>query len=245
MPIDAAGQITCPVCGGGRFEPLFEKRGEAFVRCLACTLMLINPPPAVSSSTATYNAHYTRAYIRKAAKKLRRCRGWVRRIQRRFVSRGRWLDVGCSAGFIVAAAADAGFDAHGVELEPAAITYGREVMMLKNLRCGVLTQQCYPGEFFDVISLYDVIEHVPDLNGLVAEIMRLLAPGGVVEIRTPDVGHWRTPRDLARWEEVKPSEHLYYFNRSTLEALFANHGFRVAHRRPMFKSALDVFFHKA
>lgn len=244
-PSKTTAQIACPVCGGGQFEHLFLKRNEAFVRCTACTLMLINPPPDLDSSAATYDEDYSHAYIRKADKKLKRCAGWVTRVQRRFVASGRWLDVGCSAGFVVRAAADQGFDAHGVEVESAAVEYGREALKLANLRCGILEGQGYPDNYFDVISLYDVIEHLPDLNRLVTELARILAPGGVVEIRTPNVGHWQTPRYLSTWKEVKPSEHLYYFSFTTLKTLFENHGFLVRHKRLMLKPALDVYFGKA
>jgi SAM-dependent methyltransferase len=237
-----AAQIACPVCGGTQFEHLFVKRSEAFVRCTMCTLMLINPPPDPQSSAATYDEDYSDAYIRKAGKKLKRCAGWVARAQRRFAASGRWLDVGCSAGFVVKAAQDLGFEAYGVEVEPAAVEYGRDALRLTNLRCGSLEDQAYADKFFDVISLYDVIEHVPNLNRVVAELRRILAPDGVIEIRTPNVDHWQTPRDLSVWKEVKPSEHLYYFGFSTLKTLFENHGFRVLHKRLMFKPALDVYF---
>jgi len=237
--------IDCPVCGGRQFETLFVKRNETFVRCDDCTLMLINPPPDLAASVAVYDEDYSRAYIRKADKKLKRCSRWARRIQRRFVKSGRWLDVGCSAGFVVKAASDLGFDAHGVELEPAAVAWGRDTLQLANVRCGSLEEQGYSVDNFDVITLYDVIEHVPDLNRLVAELFRILSPAGVIEIRTPDVGHWQTPRDLSKWKEVKPSEHLYYFNDTTLRKLFAKHNFQIAHRRIMLKPALDMVFRKA
>jgi len=236
--------MACPVCGGGDFTRLFEQAGESFVRCVNCTLMLINPPPSLDDTAATYDAHYSDGYIRKADKKLKRCRGWVRRVQRRFAAGGRWLDVGCSAGFVVRAAADAGYDAHGVELEPAAVRYGREQLGLTTLSCGTLEAQNYPDASFDVISMYDVIEHVPDLNQLVAELHRLLRDRGIIEIRTPNVAHWRNPADLSTWKEVKPSEHLYYFDARTLERLFHKHGFVLAHKRFMVKPALDMFFRK-
>jgi 2-polyprenyl-3-methyl-5-hydroxy-6-metoxy-1,4-benzoquinol methylase len=234
--------LDCPVCGGDRFASLFEKHGEPFVQCLDCRLVLINPRPVFNEVRKTYDPGYSQAYIRKADKKLKRCRRWVGRIAKRFVSSGRWLDVGCSAGFVVAAAEQAGFEAYGVELEPAAVAYGRKQLGLDNLRCGTLVDQRYADAFFDVITLYDVIEHVPDLNGVVAELARILKPGGVVEIRTPDAGHWRTPNDLSDWPEVKPSEHLYYFSHKTLARLFTRHGLCVRHRRIMLKTALDVVF---
>jgi SAM-dependent methyltransferase len=242
---EVAAQIACPVCGAFNFEQLFIKRDETFVRCTSCTLMLINPPPDLSVTTATYDEDYSQTYIRKAPKKLKRCVGWVRRVQKKFVRKGKWLDVGCSAGFVVKAATDLGFDAYGVELEPAAVKWAGEVLNLANVRCGLLEEQRYDAASFDVISLYDVIEHVPDLNRLLAELYRILAPGGIIEIRTPDVGHWRTPKKLSQWKEVKPSEHLYYFNLRTIQKLFESHHFRIAYRRPMFNPALDIYFRKS
>jgi len=234
--------IACPVCDGSHFEPLFEKNGEPFVRCEGCGLVLINPRPVFGIVADTYDAAYSEAYIRKAAKKRARCTRWVSRLQRRHVARGRWLDVGCSAGFVVEAAAAAGFEAFGVELEAAAVAFARATLKLPNVACGTLEAQHYPAAHFDVLTLYDVIEHVPDLNATVAALKRLLKPGGVIEIRTPDVGHFTTPRALDTWREIKPSEHLYYFARATLTRLFARHGLAVRERRFMFKSALDIVF---
>ena len=234
--------IACPVCDGSRFESLFEKNGEPFVRCAGCGLVLINPRPVFGIVADTYDAAYSEGYIRKAAKKRARCARWVRRLQRRHVAHGRWLDVGCSAGFVVEAAAAAGFEASGVELESAAVEFARSTLKLPNVACGTLEAQHYPAAHFDVLTMYDVIEHVPDLNATVAELKRLLKPGGVIEIRTPDVGHFTTPRALDRWREIKPSEHLYYFDRATLPRLFARHGLAVRERRFMFKSALDIVF---
>ena len=243
---DAAFEtIDCPVCAGHNFAPLFEQRGESFVRCTGCTLVLINPRPVFAAVAATYDQRYSQNYINKADKKLARSRRWVQRIARRFTPSGRWLDVGCSAGFVVAAAEEAGFEAFGVELESAAVEYGQRELGLVNLNHGTLEAQGYPARQFDVISLYDVIEHVPDLEATLRELARIIKPEGVIEIRTPDVGHWRTPKDLARWKEIKPSEHLYYFSRVTLERLFTRHGFTLADRRWMTKTALDCVFRRA
>ncbi len=234
--------IACPVCDGTRFVALFEKQGEPFVRCEDCGLVLINPRPRFQAVSATYNEHYSQGYINKAAKKLARCRRWVNRLTPRVGAGGRWLDIGCSAGFVLAAAEEAGFEAFGVELEPAAVAFGQQELGLANIVCGTFDAQAYPDQFFDVISLYDVIEHVPDLQRTVAKLARVVKPGGLIEIRTPDLAHWRTPRDLAQWKEIKPSEHLYYFSAATLTRLFARHGLRLHHRRLMVKSALDCLF---
>ncbi|MGH8596482.1 MAG: class I SAM-dependent methyltransferase, partial [Gammaproteobacteria bacterium] len=229
-------RIDCPVCGGARFTPLFEKAREPFAACADCSLVLINPRPRFQFVAETYDAQYSDGYIGKAQKKIARCRRWVNRIARRYGPSGRWLDVGCSAGFVVAAAIEAGFEGFGVELEPAAVAYGRTKLGLINLALGTLEAQTYPSATFDVISMYDVIEHVPDLNRTVAELARILKPTGIIEIRTPDVAHWSTPRNLRKWKEIKPSEHLYYFSAATLCRLFAHHNLELRHRRFLFKS---------
>ena len=237
--------ISCPVCGGASFLALFEKHGEPFVRCAGCELVLINPRPRYNAVLETYDNAYTAGYTNKADKKRRRCRRWVARIQKRFAPVGRWLDIGCSAGFVVEAAERAGFDAFGIDVEAGAIAYAREQLGLAQVKQGSLEDQAYPDQHFNVISLYDVIEHVPDLNMLVATLKRLLHPAGVIEIRTPDVGHFRVPRDLSQWSEIKPSEHLYYFSRGTLARLLERHALSIVSKRWSTKPGLKIYVQHA
>ncbi len=236
-------RIDCPVCGGDRFTTLFEKAGEPFSRCDGCRLVLINPRPRWEAILAGYDAGYSHTYTAKAEAKLARARRRVARVvrRRRVATGGHWLDVGCSAGFILAAASEAGFAVTGTDVEPAALAFARERFGLDDLHEGVLEALALPAASFDVITLFDVIEHVRDPGALLTEIRRLLRPDGLVEIRTPDVAHWRVPRRLTQWPEIKPSEHLYYFSRATLGRLLHAHGLAVRHRRPSLKPALDIF----
>lgn len=234
-------KIDCPVCGSTSFTQLFEKNGEPFVKCDICTLVLINPRPVHARVLDTYDHEYSGQYAHKGEKKLRRCRRWVNRVKRGYMDHGRWLDVGCSVGFVVQAADEAGFEGHGVDVEGWGIKYGRDHLQLKNLQQGSLEEQNYPDAFFSVISLYDVIEHVPDLNRLAQELRRILAADGVIDIITPDIGHWRTPGMLSTWNEIKPSEHLYYFNINTLSQLLEKNGFKVVKKRFHMKPSLRVY----
>lgn len=232
--------ISCPVCGGEDFTLLFRLQEENFVQCDNCGLILINPRPVYAQVLETYDAEYSRGYVKKIASKRRRAARNVRRI-RRWVREGRWLDVGCSAGFIIEAAQQMGFEGHGVDVESWGVRYAREQLGLTNARHGSLEAQAYPDGHFNVITAYEVIEHVPDLNAFVAELARILAPDGVMEIRTPDVGHWRTPRRLETWEAVLPSEHLYYFSHTTLIKLLARHGLVVAKRCLNLKPGIHIY----
>ncbi len=232
--------IKCPVCKGSSFADLFIKKEEPFVRCDQCSLVLINPRPVYEKIRETYNNDYSRDYAKKAHTKLKRSLKRVALVKKSFRSEGRWLDVGCSAGFVAKAASLSGFNAYGVDVEPWGINYGSTELGLNNLSIGLLEDQAYPENFFNVISLYDVIEHVPNLNILTKELKRILAPNGIIDIVTPDVGHFRVTKPLSDWKEIKPSEHLYYFDKNTLNRLFNNHGLSITKKRFGFKASMKV-----
>jgi 2-polyprenyl-3-methyl-5-hydroxy-6-metoxy-1,4-benzoquinol methylase len=232
--------IPCPVCDNTSFTNLFEKRGEPFVRCNNCSLVLINPRPAHKQILETYNNDYSRNYAIKVDTKLRRSAKRVALVKKSFGSSGRWLDIGCSAGFVVKAASQAGFEAFGVDVESWGINYGKTNLGLENLSTGLLEEQTYPDAFFDVISLYDVIEHVPDLNILVKELKRILAPNGVIDIITPDIGHFLVTSPLSDWKEIKPSEHLYYFDKKTINKLFHKHRLSITKKRFGLKPSMKI-----
>ncbi len=233
--------IACPVCESESFTHLFKKNTEPFVKCDKCSLILINPRPNYEKIKETYGNDYSRDYAKKATTKLKRSLRRVRLIKNRYVSTGRWLDIGCSAGFVVRSAIDSGFDAFGIDIEPWGINYGKTNLQLNNIVAGIIEDQSYPDQYFDVISLYDVIEHVPDLNLLVNELKRILAAKGVIHIITPDIGHRRVTKPLSDWKEIKPSEHLYYFNKTTLNKLFNKHGLNIVKTDFAFKTSLKAY----
>ena len=109
--------------------------------------------------------------------------------------------MGCSAGFVVEAAQNQGFTGYGIDIEAGGLAYGENILGLSNLIEGTLGEYQYPSRFFDVISAYDVIEHVPDLNLFLTEIKRILKPHGIVDIRIRRIlDHWRVPQKLADME---------------------------------------------
>lgn len=232
--------IDCPVCGGASFSHLFDKQQQAFVECDECSLVLINPRPAYSQIVEIYQDSYSRRYVHKERSKMRRAHHRVRQL-RKYVCGGRWLDIGCSAGFILEAARHAGFEVYGVDVDPTGIEFCRLAFGLRNLHQGIVESAAYPHAFFDVITLYDVLEHVYDLNLTLAELTRVLAPGGTIEISTPDLAHWRRPHPLESWNAVMPSKHLYYFSIDTLARLVERHGLRVVKRRFAVKPGLRVY----
>ena len=110
----------------------------------------------------------------------------------------RLLDVGCSSGALLAVATDLGFSVAGVEpaskAAEAAQRAGFEVFS------GFLHEASYPDKTFDVVTLFEIIEHVSDPLVLIAECVRILKPGGVLVINTPNADSWTAKFMKERWE---------------------------------------------
>lgn len=148
----------------------------------------------------------------------------------------RLLDVGCAYGWFLQTARAAGMIPMGLEPDPeiAATAAAREGL---SVRVGYFPGAVPPGETFDVIIFNDVLEHIYDLDGILAACRGLLRPGGLLVVSAPDSRGFlfRASAVLARlgrtgllhrlWQKGYPSPHLSYFNRGNLARLMRRHGF--------------------
>ncbi|MDE0415469.1 MAG: class I SAM-dependent methyltransferase [bacterium] len=236
---------ACQVCGS-RGQPHLNHKGMALSRCPNCGLIFMDPMPDNATLQALYADGYggtTKVYFPKAASKLRRCRRRARWLARWTTGR-RFLDVGCNGGFMAQAMHERGFKSHGIDPDPISITWAREhypdVCFVK------ATAETYLPDagLFDVVYCSEVIEHAPDANRFVSAVAALMAPGGVLFLTTPDISHWRRPRDITAWDAFTPPNHCLYFNPSNLTLLLANHRLHVVRRRLVLKPGIQVLARK-
>jgi len=109
------------------------------------------------------------------------------------------LDVGCSSGALLQVAQRCGFDAHGVEpAELAAQTAAR--IPNTHVFTGFLHDAKYPDNHFDIITLFEVIEHLTDPISIVQEVARILKPGGIFLIGTGNADSWTVQVQGEKWE---------------------------------------------
>ncbi|HSD61407.1 MAG TPA: class I SAM-dependent methyltransferase [Burkholderiales bacterium] len=141
----------------------------------------------------------------------------------------RLLDVGCSSGAFLAAAARMGFEAEGVEPSPEAAESARRAGF--RVHTGLLEQARYPAAAFDAVTLIEVLEHLRDPRPLLAECRRILRPGGIVMATTPNAASWTARAMGARWEVFSLTAmggHVSFFNPVSLRLLAARTGFELA-----------------
>lgn len=141
----------------------------------------------------------------------------------------RLLDVGCATGFFMEAAADEGYDVHGVEFSKVAISFARSDIKSRIVHGDVNALRAQETEPFDVVTAFDIIEHVQNPADFLKDIHEILRPGGVLAISSPDTGHFLRYLMGAKWPMLQPMQHTVLFSRRGIAALLEQCGFCDVH----------------
>lgn len=156
----------------------------------------------------------------------------------------RLLDVECSRGQFLEAAAGLGFQAEGVERAPQIATAAREKGL--TVHTGLLEEQHFPDASFDVVTLFEVIEHLKAPVPLLGECRRVLNPRGLLVISTGNTASWTVRAMKARWDYfhiAKDAVHISFYNPASLQRLAARCGYtveRIETARVKFHEKEDV-----
>jgi SAM-dependent methyltransferase len=199
------------------------------VRCRRCGLQFVSPRVVASAILDGYAAGADPEYVSQMAARVRTFARTLTHVERLAGGRGRLLDIGTAAGAFLKAATDAGWDATGIEPNGWLAEWGRRQYGVC-IHVGSIDDVLLDGPF-DVITLWDVIEHTPDPRAVLEHCARLLKPGGVLIVNYPDIGSW-IARGLGRRWLFLTSVHLWYFDRRTIRRLLERTGFAVEVVRP-------------
>lgn len=229
--------VDCPRCASGDVRPLAREFGITVARCRACGLTYTRTPLPDSQS------HYSVDRGRFLSKYERIFAGAERHPRHRNydehldvigdATSGRDLvDIGSHAGFFLRCAVARGWNAVGIEPSPVTSALARERLGL-DVRTGTLVDAALPKASFDAATLTDVFEHVGKPGAMLAEIRRVLRPGGVLFIKVPNVRYIRAKQLLlgrvpGLLEDCFDArEHLVYYSAPTLRQTLRTAGFEV------------------
>ena len=219
-------QPACFICVDAKAEHYCRKEAADYYICRRCGLIFQHPLPTRNSmiewADDAYASGAYRDYVEARPMKIRHFQDRLAELGRD-IEPGRLLDVGCSCGYFMEVAAARGFDVHGVEFTPGAIAAASPEIRSRIFE-GVLETMPDSGPF-DVVSAFDLIEHVPDPRGFLRRCRGLLKPGGAIMISTPDTGHVLRFLMRSRWPMLQPMQHLFLFSRQAMERALAAEGF--------------------
>ena len=183
-------------------------------------------------------AQYTDKYFKETAEnvglilKSRRplWRRWVKVI-RKYKASGKLLDVGCGPGFFLAYAGNY-YDIYGVDISEYAIREAKKRVPAAKLQIGSATHLYYKRDYFDVVTCFDLLEHLPDPELAVEEFNRVLSDKGVLIIRVPNINSLGAKRRKAAWFGYRDRTHVSLWSNEEWIGLLKKSGFDI----------IEVFF---
>lgn len=252
--------VPCPLCGSttftvvrpGRFPTEFSEQFlrevyrsssdhalfEQVVRCTTCELVYLNPRLESELIIGSYAQGEDAAHVAQDAMRIRTFTKALHGLARRYdipLSRATTLlDIGCASGAFLKAAHELGLTTVGIEPNRWMAAYGRTMYGL-DVRAGTLADHHFADGQFDLVTLWDVIEHVPNPSAELDEIHRILKPGGLLLVNYPD--YTSLPARVLGWKwPFWLSVHLTYYSPETIRAQLDKARFKVLELGPHWQT---------
>lgn len=212
----------CLLCGSSKIPFLRGYERHKLVKCTSCKFVFCKPKP----TNAELQAHY-KLYPRAnsiSGITIKRYNELLNTFET-FRKTNNLIDVGCGDGYFLAEAAKRGWQVFGTEFTDEAIA----VCTRKNIKMtkGSIKAEAYPMGFFDVVTSFEVIEHINNPIEETIAYKTILRSGGVVYITTPNFNSISRLLLGSTWNVIEYPEHLCYYTRKTLKELFVQTGFRL------------------
>lgn len=221
----------CPVCQQSDVQLHSVPTECLLVKCSTCDMVWDSKPPANitdqyredyfvnSNPKGGYANYFAGMTINSKTFAMR-----LQRLEKRLGKKGYLLDVGCALGDCLVEAKKLGWK-HASGLEISAYASAAATRRGVKVKQGVLQDLIDQENWYDVITMQDVIEHVTDPVTHLEHAYRLLKPGGVLFIVTPDIGGIWSKLLGKHWYHYKPGEHVVYFSQASMRHALAKVGF--------------------
>lgn len=236
--------VPCNLCGSWEHALWAVVQEARIVRCLHCGLIFTNPRLPLAFLRQSYEESYSASHEdpvllaqRRRMYELER-QELVKLIKNRQARGlfpippngekwGRFLDVGCGTGEFIAGLQDI-FDVYGTDISQHYISYARQQYALSQLFAGELAEIGFPDNFFAVVQMRGVLQHLPDPLGAVCEAYRITKPGGLFVISaTPNIASPAARVFKAYFRLLAPDQMLYNFSPQTLRLLLQKAGYHI------------------
>ncbi len=217
----------CPFC----LKKAVITKFDNVLKCNKCKIMFQKRNTINNSSSDIYGIDYFQGriynnYFNEEIERKRRFEKKIKLISGYLPRNGRVLDVGCAAGFFLTVMKKFGYETYGLDISSAACKFAMDSYALDIFKGDILKAE-YRDNFFDVITLWDVLEHLSDPELVLSEIFRIMKSRGLMVIETLNIDSWNFKLLKSRWPLYSPDYHLFYYNTKFLIMLLNKTGFNV------------------
>jgi len=238
----------CPVCSGTVTKNLYRIKGFTIVQCRACSLVFVNPRIDDTELYTIYTTQYFRNvdngyedYELTAHLRIKTFQKWYDEIKPFLKTKGgSALDIGCAAGYFLDVLKEHGWESEGIELEEEML----ESVQKKGYRIFNTPLEYFDGgKRYKLITLFDVMEHLPNLHVNLEKLANILDEDGTIALVTPDFNSRQRKIFGKRWFQYKPKEHIQYFTKNTLQNAVTSHNLSIIHTSPSGQYADTSFLY--
>jgi 2-polyprenyl-3-methyl-5-hydroxy-6-metoxy-1,4-benzoquinol methylase len=243
----------CPICEGVNFtakitcnDHTTSKENFNIVSCETCNFAFTNPRPIDGKLWDYYKSDMYISHTNNSKGLF----NWMYQNVRNYSIRakvallksvkqnGAHLDIGCGTGEFLNACKNSGYNTEGIEPSRLARKQAIENYNLSVSENTDLSQ--YTNSEFDSISMWHVLEHVPNLNETISQFNRALKSDGKLIIAVPNHKCWDANYYKEYWAAWDVPIHLWHFSKNTIEHIFKNHEFSLIKTKPMVFDAYYV-----
>lgn len=248
-------EVACDLCGGTNFELLYpsniiddelapnhyysSSRTIAnyldIVRCRDCHLVMSNPRDDLATLKEVYHRLEDRIYEGEESNRYKVARDHLKFASRFSSSPGKLLDIGSSSGIFLHEANRAGWQVTGIEPSQWAVNQSQIRCPVAEVHAVTLEEASFPKEMFNVVTLWDTLEHVGSPSQALRKVNSWLVPNGWLFLNVPDIASLPARFMGSRWVLLL-REHLYYFSPETMRELLIKCGFEMVGMRPNYVS---------
>jgi 2-polyprenyl-3-methyl-5-hydroxy-6-metoxy-1,4-benzoquinol methylase len=212
---------ACLVCGKAKLNPVTLFKKDYLVKCVNCGFVFCNRIPTREELIEEYSKYGRNDYLSPIT--ILRYNELLDNIEK-YRKTNRLIDVGCGIGYFLEIAKQRGWEVFGTEYTDNAVEICRKKGI--NMQQGVLDSMNYETGYFDVITSFEVMEHINNPNSEVENFSKILRQGGLLYITTPNFNGFSRHIAKADWNIVHYPEHLSYYTPKTISYLMKLHGFK-------------------
>lgn len=210
----------CLICNSNRLKPIKGYESTYLCKCKDCSFVFSERIPTEDELIKHYEGYGRNDYLSPIT--IKRYNELLDEFEK-YRKTNRIIDVGCGIGYFLEVAKERGWEVYGTEFTDQAIKICESKSI--KMKQGILAPTNYPTEYFDIITSFEVLEHINNPQEELASFYKILRKGGLVYFTTPNFNSLLRYRLKDHYDVISYPEHLSYYTPATIKKVFKKLGF--------------------